>query len=107
MLKISLRIAGSTLKLLRRVVLASGLLLVLAAAGLILTLRYAVLPDIESYRAQITASVSRATGQAVEIGKIEADWHGIGPHLRLSDIRILDKQQQTTLALKQVNVIID
>lgn len=106
MLKISLHIAGGTLGLLRRIALASSLLLVLAAAGLILTLRYAVLPDIERYHAQITASVSGATGQAVEIGKIEADWHGIGPHLRLSDIRILDKQQQTTLALKQVNVVV-
>lgn len=106
MLKISLHIAGGTLRLLRRIALASSLLLALAAAGLILTLRYSVLPDIERYHVQIADSVSRATGQAVEIGKIEADWHGIGPHLRLSDIRILDKQQQTTLALKQVNVVV-
>ncbi|HUX92076.1 MAG TPA: YhdP family protein [Gallionellaceae bacterium] len=106
MLKISLRIAGRTLVLLRRIALAVVLLLAFASAGLILTLRYAVLPDIERYHNDITNSVGKSIGLAVEIGKIEADWHGIGPHLRLSEIRILDKQKRTTLALQHVDVVV-
>jgi uncharacterized protein (TIGR02099 family) len=106
MLKISLRIAGRTLVLLRRIALAVVLLLAFASAGLILTLRYSVLPDIERYRNDITSAVGKSIGLAVEIGKIEADWHGIGPHLRLSEIRILDKQKRTTLALQRVDVVV-
>jgi len=106
MLKISLRIAGRTLTLLRRIALTVTLLLAFAVAGLILTLRYSVLPDIEQYHDDITRSVGKAIGLAVEIGKIEADWQGMGPHLRLSDIRILDKQQRATLALQRVDIVV-
>lgn len=106
MLKISLRIAGRTFRFLRRTVLAAALLLALAGAGLILTLRYSVLPEIEQYHGDITHAVGKAIGLAVEIGRIEADWHGMGPHLRLYDIRILDKQQRTTLALQRVDIVV-
>lgn len=106
MLKISLRVAGRTLAVLRRIALTVTLLLAFAAAGLILTLRYSVLPDIERYHDDITRSVGKAIGLAVEIGKIEADWHGINPHLRLSDIRILDKQQRATLELQRVDIVL-
>ncbi len=106
MLKISLQIAARTIVLLRPIALVASLLLAFAAAGLILTFRYSVLPNIEHYHADITHAVGKAVGMAVEIGKIEADWYGIGPHLRLSDIRVLDKQQRTTLALRRVDVVV-
>ena len=106
MLKTSLRIAGRTLTFLRRSAMAIILLLAFAAAGLILTLRYSVLPDIGRYHADITQAVGKAIGLTVEIGKIEADWYGIGPHLRLSDIRVLDKQNRVTLALQRVDVVV-
>ena len=106
MLKTFLQITGRTLTLLRRISFAVMLLLAFACAGLILTLRYAVLPDIERFHDDITRSVGKAVGMAVEIGKIEADWQGMGPHLRLSDIRILDKQQRATLALQRVDIVV-
>ena len=106
MLKTSLRIAGRSLTFLRRSAMAITLLLAFAAAGLILALRYSVLPDIGRYHADITQAVGKAIGLTVEIGKIEADWHGIGPHLRLSDIRVLDKHNRTTLALQRVDVVV-
>ena len=106
MLKIALQIALRTLMFLRRIALVVTLSLGFVVAGLILTLRYAVLPDIERYHDDITHTASKAIGLAVEIGKIEADWHGIGPHLRLSDIRILDKQKRTTLALQRVDIVV-
>ncbi len=106
MLSMSLHMPAHTLTLLRRTVIVLALLLALAAAGLILVLRYVVLPDVEKYHTEIVAAVSRAVGQEVEIAKIEADWHGLGPHLRLSDIRILDKQKRTALALQRVDVVV-
>lgn len=71
-----------------------------------MTLRYSVLPDIEQYHDDIVHSVGKAIGLTVAIGKIEADWHGLGPHLRLTDISILDKQQRTALALRRVDVVV-
>lgn len=104
MLKISLRIAGKTLKLMRRIMLGVFLLLAFVCAGIILSLRYWILPDIEKYHADITSAASKATGLEVEIGKIEADWHGLDPRLALSDIHILDKHKKVTLALQNVNL---
>ena len=90
----------------RRIAVAVFLLLAFSVAGLILTLRYSVLPDIERYHDDIAHSVGKAIGLTTSIGKIEADWNGLYPHLRLSDIRILDKQQRTTLALQRVDVVV-
>ena len=106
MLKNFLRIVTGALKFLRRSVWVISVILTLAVAGLILTMRYSVLPDIEHFHKEITGAVSKALNLTIEIGKIEADWHGVGPHLRLSDIRILDKQLRTTLALQHVDVVV-
>ena len=106
MLKTSLRLVSGVIKFLRRSAAIIAIVLILAIAALFLTMRYSVLPDIERFHNDITSSVSKAIGLGIEIGKIEADWHGIGPHLRLSDIRILDKQSRTTLALQHVDVVV-
>ena len=106
MLSTSLRFAGHTLTFLRRTISVFILLLAIASAGLILTLRYSVLPDIERYHTVITDAVSKAVGQTVEIEKIEADWLGIGPHLRLSEVRILDNQKHIAFALQRVDVVV-
>lgn len=106
MLKFSLHIAARTLRILRRVALAIVLLLFFTVSGVFLSLRYAVLPDIGKYHGDITAAVSKVVGMPVEIGKIEADWKGIGPHLQLSDIRILDRNARTTLALQRVDIVV-
>jgi uncharacterized protein (TIGR02099 family) len=106
MLNIFKHFANHPLRLVKRIFFAAFLLLALACAGLILGLRYSVLPEIERYHTDITDAVGNAVGQAVEIGKIEADWRGIGPHLRLTDIRLLDKEKRTSLALQRVDVVV-
>ncbi|MDD5179769.1 MAG: YhdP family protein [Gallionellaceae bacterium] len=106
MLKASLLFAWKGLGHLSRIALVGTLLLVLAGGGLLLGLRYWVLPDIERYHGIITVSASRAIGQPVSIGKIEADWRGLRPHLLLTDVRILDKQGQTALALQRVDNVV-
>jgi uncharacterized protein (TIGR02099 family) len=61
-------------------------------ALIMLALRYWLLPNIEHYRAELGASISRAAGQRVEIiGGISADWYGLRPHLLLRDVQIYDQ----------------
>jgi len=104
MLKFSLHIAARTLLLLKRFALVLTLMMGLLISGVVLSLRYIVLPSVEQYHSDITLSVGNAIGLTVEVEKIEADWHGMNPHLRLSGIRILDKHHRTTLALQRVDV---
>jgi uncharacterized protein (TIGR02099 family) len=106
MLKKSIRIAGRTLKLMHRIMLGATLLLAFVCAGVILALRYWILPDIERFHGEIASTASRAIGLDVQIGKIAADWHGFGPRLSLSDIHILNKQKQATLALQNVELVV-
>jgi len=106
MLKASLRFAWKGFSHLSRIALVGAALFTLAAGGLLLGLRYWILPDIERYHGIITVSASQAIGQAVSIGKIEADWRGIRPHLLLTDVHILDKQGQTALALERVDNVV-
>ncbi|MEO6422340.1 MAG: AsmA family protein, partial [Candidatus Nitrotoga sp.] len=82
------------------------MLLLFLGGGLLLTLRYLILPDIDRYHGNISAMVSHVVGQPVTIGKIQADWHGIRPHLLFTDVIILDKQGQTLLALHQVDNVV-
>lgn len=86
--------------------LVGAVLLLISAAGLLLALHYWVLPDIGRYHADITANVRQAIGQPVIIGKIDGDWRGIRPHLRFTDVRILDKHGQTALALPFVDNVV-
>ncbi|HQT26380.1 MAG TPA: AsmA family protein, partial [Burkholderiales bacterium] len=71
-------------------------------ASLILVLRYWLLPDIQDYKGKIESTVSRAIGERVAIGGIQADWRGIHPHLTLSDVRIIDKSGQAALTLDRI-----
>ncbi len=106
MLKASLRLAWKGIGHLSRITLVGTGLFALASASLILGLRYWILPDIERYHGIITVSASQAIGQPVSIGKIEADWRGIRPHLLLTDVHVLDKQGQTALALEHVDSVV-
>jgi uncharacterized protein (TIGR02099 family) len=73
-----------------------------AVAGTVLAVRFWLLPDIERYRDDIVAAVSRTVGQPVKIGRIEAGWLGIHPEVNLYDVRILDAQGREALVLPSV-----
>lgn len=68
-----------------------------------MALRYWLLPNIEHYHDSITSSLSAAMGNPVTIGKIQGEWQGFMPRLKLTDVRILDDQRQTALALKSID----
>ena len=52
-----------------------------ALAVLVLAVRFWVLPDIERYRQDIVAAMSRGLGLPVRVGAIQARWFGLRPHI--------------------------
>ena len=83
----------------------SAWLLLLAGfvfAVVVLSLRYWLLPDIEQYRADIAASLSKIAGQQVTIGKISGNWQGLRPHLILGDVQLYDRNGHPALFFNHV-----
>ena len=94
---------------LARFIAASGWLLVLvyfAVATLVLVLRYWILPDVGQYRPEIEQAISRALGERVSIGGINARWQGLHPELDLTEVSIHDKEGRVALSLPAVEAII-
>src|ERR671913_85775 len=75
---------------------------VLSCAAVVLSLRYWLLPNIESYREDIAAAVSRAANARITIGRISADWQGMRPHLKLEEVIVYDKAGRRALQLGRV-----
>ena len=78
----------------------------LVFAALILALRYAVLPNVAAYQPQIEAAASRAIGQPVRIGRIEARWEGLNPDLVLNDVLLLDRNGVPAFSLASVESVL-
>ena len=57
----------------------------------VIALRYAVFPQIERFRDDIAASVSRASGMAVSLADVDAGWQGLRPILGLTGMRVADR----------------
>src|SRR6185295_10825354 len=77
-----------------------------AFAALVLAVRFWVLPDIERYRDDIVAAMSRGIGLPVRVGRIEAGWLGLRPQITLSDVHILDVQGREALVLPSIHNVI-
>jgi len=73
-----------------------------AFALLLLALRYAILPQIESYRGDVEQMISSAINRPVAIRHIEAHWAGLRPALNLEGFEIRDTQGRSALAFDQV-----
>ena len=80
-------------------VLGFGLVL----GGTVLSLRYWILPNIESYQSSIEQAASRAANQRVTIGKISASWDGLRPQLILESVTVFDRAGQPALELSRVD----
>ena len=77
-----------------------------AFALLVLAVRFWVLPDIERYRGDIVAAMSRAIGLPVRVGRIDAAWLGLRPQITLSDVRIDDAQGREALVLPSIHNVV-
>ena len=86
-----------------RVLTWSVLAIGLAFAGAVITLRYWVFPDIDSYRERIARIVSERTGHKVTIGGIHAQWEGLRPQLVLEQVTVYDPAGRPALELPRVD----
>ncbi|MDP1680600.1 MAG: YhdP family protein [Burkholderiales bacterium] len=93
---------ASWLPLLRRIFFYATMAGVLAFALIIVALRWWVLPEIGQYRAEIETQISRAAGQKVTIGDIQAGWRSLRPHLKLGQVVIHDRVGLPALAFDGV-----
>ncbi|MFA7269150.1 MAG: YhdP family protein [Sterolibacterium sp.] len=71
-------------------------------ALLFLTLRYALLPQINDYHVDIERMLSDSLGRQVVIAGLEAQWQGLHPQLALHGFQIHDRQGRPALALDNV-----
>jgi uncharacterized protein (TIGR02099 family) len=76
------------------------------AVGAMLALRFWVLPGVAAHKAEIAAAVSRALGERVELGGVEAEWFGLHPRLELGGVRIFDRRGEEALVLPYVGVTV-
>jgi uncharacterized protein YhdP len=70
--------------------------------GLLLSVRYLVLPNIDHYKSDIEQISSLAFGRAVSIAKITASWDGLHPRLLLTNVVVRDKDGRPALTLPSV-----
>ena len=75
-------------------------------AGVVLVLRYAVLPRVGDWHPQIEQAVSKAVGQPVRIGKLSAQWDGLHPDLVLDSVSVLDRQGGVAFSLNRVDAVL-
>lgn len=106
MLRFLRHFSSSKLDRVERVLSPIFLVSCILVMAVTLTLRYGILPDIEKYHSDVTRMASDAVGLPVKIDKIEAGWRGLRPYLRLGDVRLMDAQGNSALALKRVDLVV-
>jgi uncharacterized protein (TIGR02099 family) len=95
----------SPLRALLRGLLLAALVAYFGFAGMVLALRYLVLPNVDTYRGQFEELVSSSVGRPVRIGSLVADWSGLRPRLHLRQLVLMDDAGQPALELAQVDAV--
>lgn len=80
-----------------RVLRYALLLLVLAVAAVVLSLRYYFLPRIDEFRSQILTHLEQQLDLRLDLDYIAADWKGLNPSLELSGLLVRDASRQHVL----------
>ncbi|RPI46291.1 MAG: TIGR02099 family protein [Betaproteobacteria bacterium] len=86
-----------------RVFVYGSLGALVVVGGMILGLRYWVLPNIDAYRGDLEQSLTRATGQRITIGEIGADWEGLRPQFSLGKVVVYDQAGRAALELGHID----
>jgi uncharacterized protein (TIGR02099 family) len=68
----------------------------------VLFTRYYALPRVGEYKGEIERYASRALGQRITVGAIEAGWQGLRPELLLADVTLYDRDGRAALRLPAV-----
>ena len=70
--------------------------------GAFLLLRYAILPNIDSYKPEVERLASHFINRPVSINAIYANWSGLNPRLRLDNLIIYNQKGERALVLPEV-----
>ncbi len=65
--------------------------------AVLLSVARLVLPYTDRYHDEIEHWLSNTVGQPVVVGAIAAEWHGLGPRLRLSDVNLVGDDRLTPI----------
>ena len=95
-------VAGALLRALE----ALAWIVFFAFAAVFLALRFWLLPQVENYRVEVEAALTRAVGLPVRIGGLQADWDGLRPRLMVSNLRVLDREGREALVLPAVEPVV-
>lgn len=82
----------------------AGFVIGVLLAIVVLTLRYAILPQVSEYRADIERMLSDAIRRPVHIASVEGHWRSFWPNLRIRGVEIRDAEGRTALAFSEVDV---
>ncbi|HET9653282.1 MAG TPA: AsmA family protein, partial [Usitatibacter sp.] len=86
-------------------VLAGAVTFVLLVfAALVLWLRYAAFPYIDTYREDIVSSIEKASGMRIAVQAISAGWGGLRPVVQLRGVRIEDRRGKAAFQLERAEV---
>ena len=85
--------------------LATTVTLAVLAGATVAVLRYAVFPQADAFRPRVEALLTRAIGQDVRIGRLEADWRGLRPRFRVTEL-VLSREGAQDLILPQVEAVL-
>lgn len=72
------------------------------SGALLLVVRYVAMPRVDQMTPRIEQIASRVLKAPVTIGRIDASWQGVNPHLALHDVRVASGSDRPDLSLPLV-----
>ena len=79
------------------------LVLYFVFCGVVLGLRYIVLPNIDRYKPDVEQIASKVLARPVTISTLHASWRGLNPHLVLNNVVVHSRGGEPALKLPQVS----
>ncbi len=76
--------------------------ILLLVTAVVSVLQFWLLPNIDQWRDTLSASISRASGQTVVLGRLQAGWNGWHPSARIQSITVTDKLGRPLLVLGDI-----
>lgn len=97
----SVRVVKPSSRAKRMLIAFAGLALVLftGITAAALTLRYGILPKLDTFRPRLEQAASRALGMQVSIGQLSGHWQGVHPQIEISQFTLRDANGRTHLTI--------
>ncbi len=73
---------------------------------LLLVVREVLVPRVQEFQPQIVAAIERATGLAVEIETLSADWQGLRPRFHVGGLTVRDRAGSDAFRLERVDAVL-